>query len=136
MRAVVPLLLIALLAGACGGGGATTRDAQTAVVITLWPHGQGKGAAKTARVVCDPPSGNLPDIAAACATLASKSGRTALDPVPLDQLCTELHGGPAEARIMGTVDGAAVDARLSRVNGCEIERWHALSALLPAYQPA
>lgn len=130
------LLLVALLAAACGGGGATTREAQTAVVITLWPNGQGKGAPKAARVVCDPVSGNLPDLAAACATLASKAGQVALNPVPLDRMCTELYGGPAEARIMGTVDGAAVDARLSRVNGCEIERWQALSALLPAYQPA
>jgi hypothetical protein len=136
VRVVVPLLLVALLAAACGGGGATTRDAQTAVVITLWPKGEGAGAPKTARVVCDPPSGTLPDIAAACATLQSTAGHTALAPVPLDQACTELYGGPAEARIMGTVDGAAVDARLSRVNGCEIERWQALSALLPAYQPA
>lgn len=136
MRVVVPLLLVALFAAACGGGGATTRDAQTAVVITLWPHGQGKGSPKTAQIVCDPVSGNLPDLAAACATLASKAGRAALDPVPLDRACTEVYGGPAEARIMGTVGGAPVDARLSRVNGCEIERWQALSALLPAYQPA
>jgi hypothetical protein len=32
---------------------------------------------------------------------------------------------------VGTVDGEPVDARLSRVNGCEIERWQALVALLP-----
>ena len=136
MRVVVPLLLVALLAAACGGGGSTTREAQTAVVITLWPDGPDKGSPKTARVVCDPQSGNLPDIAAACTTLASKPGRAALEPVPIDRMCTELFGGPATARIVGTVDGEAVDARLSRVNGCEIERWHALAALLPAYQPA
>ncbi len=112
----------------------TTREAQTAVVITLWPKGEGKGATKTARLVCDPQSGNLPDVAAACATLASDAGRAALDPPPLDQLCTELYGGPAEARIMGTVAGETVDAHLSRVNGCEIQRWRALAALLPAYQ--
>ena len=65
---------------------------------------------------------------------ASRAGRAALDPPPLDQLCTELYGGPAEARIMGTVAGETVDAHLSRVNGCEIQRWQALAALLPAYQ--
>ena len=135
MRIAVLVLFIALLAAACGGGGSTTREAQTAVVITLWPKGQGKGATKTAHVVCDPQSGNLPDIAAACAALASDAGRTALDPPALDQMCTELYGGPAAARIMGTVDGEPVDAHLSRVNGCEIQRWQALAALLPAYQP-
>ncbi|MEI6688531.1 MAG: SSI family serine proteinase inhibitor [Thermoleophilia bacterium] len=135
MRVLVPVLLVALLAAACSGGGSTTRDAQTAVEITLWPEGQGKGATKTANLVCDPQAGNLPDIAAACATLASAEGRAALDAPSLDQLCTELYGGPAEARIMGTVDGEVVDAHLSRVNGCEIQRWQALAALLPAYQP-
>ena len=104
------------------------------MVITLWPKGEGKGARKTARLVCDPQSGNLPDVAAACAALASDAGRAALDPPALDQMCTELYGGPAEARIMGTVAGEPVDAHLSRVNGCEIQRWRALAALLPAYQ--
>ena len=135
MRAVILVLAVAIAAAACGGGGATTRDAQTAVVITLWPKGPGKGATKTARLVCDPQAGNLPDVAAACAALASAAGRAALEPVGLDRMCTELYGGPAEARIAGTVDGEPVDARLSRVNGCEIERWHALAALLPSYHP-
>ena len=134
MRTLVPLLVVAVLVAACGGGEVTTREAQTAVVITLWPKGEGKGARKTARLVCDPQSGNLPDVATACAALASDAGRAALDPPPLDQLCTELYGGPAEARIMGTVGGETVDAHLSRVNGCEIQRWQALAALLPAYQ--
>ena len=144
MRAVVPvpilaaaLLLVALLTAGCGsGGGSTTRDAQTAVVISLWPDGEGRSAPKTARLVCDPESGSLPDLAAACAVLASAEGRTALDPVPLDRMCTELYGGPGEARIVGTVDGRAVDARLSRINGCEIARWQALAALLPSNQSA
>ena len=132
MRVVVPLLLVALLAAACGGGGgSTTGEARTAVEITLWPDGEGQGAKQTARVACDPPSGTVPDSAAACATLASPAGRAALDPVPPDRMCTELYGGPAEARVVGTVAGEPVDAQLSRINGCEIERWETLSALLP-----
>jgi hypothetical protein len=138
VRIVVSLVLVAMLVAACGGGGSTTREARTAVVITLWPDGQKAGAPKTAHLVCDPPAGNLPDIAAACATLASAAGRAALDPASLGQMCTEIYGGPAEARIVGTVNGEAVDARLARANGCEIDRWEALTALLPAYhwQPA
>jgi hypothetical protein len=135
MRVVVPLLLVALLAAACSDGDSTTREVQTAVAITLWPDGEGRGATKTVRVVCDPPSGTVPDSAAACATLASPVGRSALDPVPPDRMCTELYGGPAVARIVGTVAGESIDAQLSRVNGCEIERWETLSALLPAYLP-
>ena len=137
MRVVVPLLLLALLAAGCGsGGGGETRDARTALAITLWPKGEGKGPARTAQLVCDPVAGSLPDPAAACAALGVEAGRAALDPVPADAMCTELYGGPAEARIMGTVDGEAVDARLSRGNGCEIARWTALRALLPLHDPA
>ena len=134
MRVVVPLLLIALLAAACGG--TTTREAQTAVEITVWPKGQGKGPTRTAQLVCDPVSGSVPDPAAACAALLSEAGRAALDEPPLDAMCTELYGGPAEARVMGTVDGRTVDARLSRVDGCQIARWAALAPLLGAHAPA
>ena len=134
MRAATPvvLLLAAALAAGCGGsGGATTRAATTAVTISVWPKGQGKGPAVTAQLVCDPVSGTLPDAQAACAVLASEAGRTALAPTPPDTACTELWGGPAEARIEGTIDGESVDARLSRANGCEIARWEALTAVLP-----
>ena len=130
MRVVVPLLLVALLAAACGGG-STTGEPRTAVEITLWSDGKDQGAKTTERVACDPPSGTVPDSAAACATLASPAGRAALDPVPPDRMCTLLYGGPAEARIVGTVAGEPIDAQLSRINGCEIERWETLSALLP-----
>lgn len=137
MRVVLPLLLLVALAGAgCGSsGGETTREARTAVAITVWPKGQGRGTARTAQLVCDPIVGSVPDPAAACAALVSSAGRAALEPVPADAMCTELYGGPAEARIVGSIDGAPVDARLSRVNGCELGRWAALQALLPLHVP-
>ena len=137
MRVVVPLLLVAavIAAGCASAGGETTREARTAVAITVWPKGQGRGPAKTAQLVCDPITGSVPDPAAACRALTSKRGQTALDPVPLDAMCTELWGGPAEARIVGSIDGRPVDARLSRANGCEIARWAALQALLPLHVP-
>ena len=78
----------------------------------------------------------MPDPAKACAALLSQAGRAALDAPSLDAMCTELYGGPAEARVMGTVDGEAVDARLSRVDGCQIARWTALAPLLAAHAPA
>jgi hypothetical protein len=134
VRAATPAVLlavVALLAACGGGGGSTTRDARTAVAITVWPQGQGKGPAVTAQLVCDPVSGSLPDPARACAVLADAKGRTALEPTPANAMCTELWGGPAEARIVGSLDGEPVDARLSRANGCEIARWEALSAVLP-----
>ena len=137
MRRLAPIPLIALaLLSACGGGdgGASTAgDGASALSVELWPAGEGQGTAVTATLTCDPAGGDLPDPAAACAALAA--GADALAPVPADAVCTELYGGPEEARITGTLDGEPVDASLSRANGCEIDRWERLRPLLPAYEP-
>lgn len=132
-RSALPLVLVlALVVTACGGGDAAVEEIETAVVVTLWPDGEAQGGSLTAQLACAPAVGSLPDNAAACTALGSDDGRAALDPVPAGAMCTELYGGPAEARIVGMVDGDPVDAHLSRVTGCEIERWQALAALLPA----
>jgi hypothetical protein len=49
--------------------------------------------------------------------------------VPADVACTEIYGGPATARVRGTLQGKPVDARFSRTNGCEIARWERNRAL-------
>ena len=43
----------------------------------------------------------------------------------------KLARGIASAVAGRPIDGEAVDARLSRANGCEIARWEALTAVLP-----
>lgn len=51
---------------------------------------------------------------------------------PADRICTEQYGGPQVATITGTIDGEAVDAEVSRVNGCEISTWDdMLAGILP-----
>lgn len=135
MRIALLALLALLVATACGGT-QTADDAAgaTALTIEVWPAGAGTGAAITATLTCDPAGGDLPDPAAACAVLAG-DGAAALAPVAADAICTELYGGADEARITGTLDGAPVDAALSRMNGCEIDRWERLRPVLPAYDP-
>ena len=39
--------------------------------------------------------------------------------------CTQQYGGPETATVKGTLDGKEIDAKFSRVNGCEIARWEA-----------
>ena len=51
-------------------------------------------------------------------------------PVPSDQACTEIYGGPQTARVTGTFRGEPVDAEFDRTNGCEISRWDAYVDLL------
>jgi hypothetical protein len=61
--------------------------------------------------------------AALCTWLAG-SGRAALTAkVPEHQACTMQYGGAELATVTGTIDGTRVDARFSRVNGCEIARY-------------
>jgi hypothetical protein len=128
-RAVV--LLLVLTAAACG----TTDDevgdpaaTNTSVEVTLWPEGRGGPEPPTAILACDPPGGSHPRPDEACAALLAEED--ALQPVPPDVACTQIYGGPEEARIAGTVRGNAVDAMLSRNNGCEIDRWDRLASVL------
>ncbi|NHC16311.1 SSI family serine proteinase inhibitor [Motilibacter deserti] len=81
------------------------------------------------RLTCDPPGGDHPRPADACAALAAYG----LDEVPAaGQACTEQFGGPETARVRGTLAGEPVDLRLDRTDGCHIAQW---SQLRPLLQP-
>jgi hypothetical protein len=82
-------------------------------------------------LACQPPSGTHPRRAAACRELA-RLGFRAFAPVPKDTACAEIYGGPQVAIVSGRVGGRRVWARLSRVDGCQIERWARVRSLLPA----
>ena len=107
-----------------GSGSATTASA-TDLVITVWPQGQGRSRKWT--LSCDPVGGTLPRAANACSRLTIE----ALRPLPRDTVCTQVYGGPQKARVTGRVDGRRVNARFSRVNGCEIHRWDSVRFLFP-----
>jgi hypothetical protein len=51
-------------------------------------------------------------------------------PVPRDTACAEIYGGPATARVDGTLDGEPLHERFDRTNACEMERWDRLASLL------
>ena len=67
------------------------------------------------------------DANAACAALARDEVLTWLvDGPPADQVCTEIHGGPDTARLVGEIDGRTIDATVDRANGCGIDDWDRL----------
>jgi hypothetical protein len=117
--ATVAACAIALLA-ACGeddddaGGGAAPA---TKLTVTVWPEGR-DGPKQVRTVEC--PGADV------CGRLSV--GRLA--PVPRDRACTSIYGGPNVARVTGTIDGQRVNARFSREDGCEIDRWDRNAALL------
>jgi hypothetical protein len=85
----------------------------------MWPAGQ-NGASTTHTVSCP---GD-----ARCDRLEQLPSK-AFDPVPADLACTQIYGGPDEARVRGTLRGQAIDATFKRTDGCEIARWAAVAFL-------
>lgn len=61
--------------------------------------------------------------------LLKKLPASAFEPVPKDTPCTMIYGGPETATIKGQIDGKQVDAKFSRTNGCEIDRFKKVEPL-------
>jgi hypothetical protein len=106
--------------------------------ITVWPEGKAAGEPERYTLTCTEPSGDHPDPERAC---EAANDLTAKDfkPVPPDAICTEIYGGPQEARIEGRLIGAGdqpipVALDLSRDNGCQIDLWDRFAEIVP--QPA
>ena len=135
---VLLAIAVALLAAGCGsdsgdddaaGGGSSEARPGPGIelTVTFWPEGQ-DGESVEVTLTCDPPGGTHPDPDGACAALASDTD--ALEPVPADSACTMIFGGPEQATVVGVVNGENVDAAFERSNGCELDRWDRMAALL------
>jgi len=135
MRPAVVLIALALALAAAGCGQDDEQPAApppatgaslAQLTITVDRDGSGAHKAKTIDVRCDAAGDSR-----ACRALARLTDK-AFRPTPSTLACTELYGGPEVARVKGTLRGKRIDARFSRVNGCEIARWNMASKLLEA----
>ncbi len=119
----------ALAVAGCGSDsedeGDTAGSTGTGLEVTLDIDGEGGKPARTMQCGSSTCNGPL--------------SASDFEPVPPATPCTEIFGGPETATITGTLDGESVEARLSRANGCEIERFDRFIALLqelfPDYTP-
>jgi hypothetical protein len=109
--------------GATGGAGDDTAGTGTSLTIAV-TKAEGAEPA-TYKLTCDPAAGDHPQAEQACAAVA-KAGAGVFDPVPADQSCATVYGGPQTATVKGTYEDQDVDASFSRQNGCEIDRWEKL----------
>jgi hypothetical protein len=111
---------------------APTATGQTEIVVTLDPDGKG-GKPPLAEIVACP--GRDAD---ACDAIDALPADPAA-PVPSATACTEIYGGPDTLAIQGTLHGEPIDARFTRSDGCEIDRFDRfvplLKALFPDYEP-
>jgi hypothetical protein len=129
MRLVVLLACLAAV-GAVGCGSSDEQAAAPPSVadltVTVDPDGDGAKEPHTTSVQC-----GTADASKACRAADGIKAKT-FEPVPGNVACTELYGGPETATVKGTLHGEAIDAKFSRVNGCEISRWEQASGLLEA----
>jgi hypothetical protein len=125
---VAAACLLALLAAGCGGDDEDKAAASLAADLTVNVNPSGPdGPSNKHRIRCEqlgPQAGT-----AACQRLAGLTAAQ-LKPVPANVACTQIYGGPATARVRGTLHGKQVEASFELTNGCEIERWDRNRVLL------
>jgi hypothetical protein len=125
---LVPLLLLT----ACSAGGQdslATDDGPRDVLTVELDRGDGTPAESWTLECEEPAASTHPDAGAACAALEALDDPFA--PLPDDMACTEIYGGPQEARVTGSWNRSNVDLTVHRRNGCEIGQWDSLVPLLP-----
>jgi hypothetical protein len=133
------LLAAAAALAACGEADepAARPTATTAGAIdltVLYDDGSGRKAAGT--LTCrgtDRRAGGALDGGAPAARLCAQARGIAdlLTSQPdRRRACTQVYGGPQTATVTGTIDGAAVDRRFSRTNGCELADYTRAAGLL------
>ena len=132
--ALVAACLLTLLAG-CGDddevarGGPPAAGAPAAdLAVVVRPEGP-DGPVRERRIECERVGREAGE--PVCRHLSA--GRLA--PVPGTMACTAIYGGPAVARVSGTLHGEPVDARFNLEDGCQIARWERNRRLLGAPRP-
>ncbi|MFC4908575.1 SSI family serine proteinase inhibitor [Actinomadura gamaensis] len=108
-------------------------SASSANHLTVSYRASAQAPAKTWTLTCDPTGGDHPKAAQACASLAKTPD--AFKPVPPDMMCTKIYGGPEIATVKGTWHGRPVDTEFTRVDGCQLARWHKVAPLFGDVPP-
>jgi hypothetical protein len=123
---ILAVLLACLFLAACGEDDERPAAPASLAELTVVVDADGRDSRPphTATVSCD-----APEDSRVCRALATMARKT-FEPTPGNVACTELYGGPQTATVKGTLRGERVDAKFTRVNGCEIARWQDAAALL------
>ncbi|WP_243725486.1 SSI family serine proteinase inhibitor [Actinomadura rubrisoli] len=102
-------------------------SATPADTLTVQVRASAEAPAKTWTLNCAPPGGDHPKAADACTALAK--AKEPFKPVPKDQMCTQIYGGPEIATVKGTWQGKPIDTKFTRKDGCQLYRWSAVGPL-------
>jgi hypothetical protein len=126
MRASLVVLVLAAIVSASASAAPSSG---TSLRITFWADSSKPLDRTSWTLRCNPVGGALKKPARACTRLLA-GGVRLFAPVPKNAVCTQIYGGPQQARVVGTVKGQPVRATFSRTNGCGIARWQRISPWL------
>ena len=122
-------LLLGVLATtltACGSDEPTGAELESKLEMSV--QADEKSAPRTASLTCPGIKAKDRDICAALDVVAPK----VFEPVPVDQACTAIYGGPRKATVTGTYQDEPISAVFTQENGCEIARWNQIRPVLEA----
>lgn len=109
-----------------------SREPGTDLSISI--RADGTNESSRYHLQCDGPlalaSSDHPRSAAACALLDANPQLLTPPAANATRMCTQQYGGPAIARVTGTLDGRGVKRDFDLRDGCGISDWTAALALL------
>ncbi|MGA9103350.1 hypothetical protein [Aeromicrobium sp.] len=123
---LVGMLFVGVLATTVTGCGSDTPTDELVSKLELSVQADEKAAPRTGSLSCPGTKAKDRDICAALDVVAPK----VFEPVPVDQACTAIYGGPRKATITGTYQEEPVSAVFTQENGCEIARWNQIKPVL------
>lgn len=135
MRKVVVLTaMLATTVTACGGTGSGSSSAATSLTISTRTGSESVLVPSDATLEC----GNTPKATGflhavagpACEAVEGGAVTEVAKSQKSGRLCSQIYGGPQTAHITGTIDDKRVNVRVDRTDGCGVEDWTALEAVL------
>jgi hypothetical protein len=122
------VLMLGVLATAMTGCGSDTPTDELPSRLELSVQSDENAAPSNGSLTCPGTSAKERDICAALDVVAPK----VFEPVPVDQACTAIYGGPRKATVTGTYQDEPISAVFTQENGCEIARWNQIKPVLKA----
>ncbi len=125
LGAILVLGVLAATATACAAD-EPAEDIESTLELSVQADEDAKP--RNGSLACPGETAKKRDICAALDVVAP----AVFEPVPVDQPCTAIYGGPRKATVTGTYENEPVSAVFTQENGCEIARWNQIMPVLRA----
>lgn len=127
-RHVVVTLVLGVLVSILPACGADEPSEEAVSKLEMSVLADEDAKPRTGKLTCPGETAKERNICAALEVVAP----AVFEPVPVDEMCTAIYGGPSTATVTGTYQDEPVSALFSQENGCEIARWNQIKPVLEA----